>query len=231
MKYSLFFVILLNILSYQFSNAQELVGFTEELPGLIELEGDNLKGPVVADVQKILKKANLKAHLKVYPWARSYEMAKREKNYFIFPMAKNAEREKHFHFVGVLFNIKTFLYQRKENNIKVNSLEEAKKYSICVVRNDVRDQYFMANNFTNVLRFAHQDEAIHALIAKKCDFAICAENIEHIWKKNIKENLNYFIKKSYHAKEINGDRYLSISKQTDPEVIKKLSTAMQELKK
>ena len=48
---------------------------------------------------------------------------------------------------------------------------------------------------------------------------------------NIKENLNYFIKKSYHAKEINGDRYLSISKQTDPEVIKKLSTAMQELKK
>lgn len=230
MKYSLLFIFILNIISYHFTYAQELIGFTEELPGLIELEGENLKGPVVENVRKILKKANLKENLKVYPWARSYEMAKREKNYFIFPMAKNSEREKYFHFVGVLFNVKTYLYQKSSNNIKVKSIEEARNYSICVVRNDIRDQYLTSHNFANIQRYSDQDEAIHALIAKKCDFAICAENIEYIWKKNVKENLNYLVKKAYHVKEIDGARYLSISKQTDPEIIKRLSTAMKEIK-
>ncbi|WP_158997616.1 substrate-binding periplasmic protein [Pigmentibacter ruber] len=231
MKKLVLFAVILNFLSYKIIYAQELIGFTEELPGLIELDGDQLKGPVIEKVRKIFKKAKLKENLKVYPWARSYEMAKREKNYFVFPMAKNSEREKYFNFVGVLFNVKTYLYQKTENIIKIKTLEEAKKYSICVVRNDIRDQYLTEKNFPNLIRFSDQNEAIHALIAKKCDFAICAENIEFIWKKNVKENLNYLVKKSFHVKEINGDRYLSISKQTDPEIIKKLATAMKEINK
>ncbi|WGL59617.1 transporter substrate-binding domain-containing protein [Pigmentibacter sp. JX0631] len=231
MKKLILFAIIFNFIGFNSIYGQELIGFTEELPGLIELDGDQLKGPIVDKVRKIFKKANLKENLKVYPWARSYEMAKREKNYFVFPMAKNAEREKYFNFVGVLFHINTYLYQKTESIIKIKTLEEAKKYSICVVRNDVRDQYLTEKNFPNIVRFSDQSEAIHGLIAKKCDFAICAENIEYIWKKNVKENLNYLVKKSFHVKEINGERYLSISKQTDAEIINKLVLAMKEINK
>ena len=217
-------MLLLNFIIPCISFAEQLTGFTEELPGLIEVNG-----PVVDKVRKILKKANLKEEIKVFPWARSYEMAKRNKNYFIFPMAKNPEREKHFKFVGVLFKINTYIYERNLTHFEINNLEDAKKLSICVVRNDIRDQFLTLHGFTNLVRFADQDDSIHGLIAKKCDVTICAENIEFMWKKNMKENIKGLVKKSYLVKEISGERYLSFNKDTDPEVIRKISEAMKDL--
>lgn len=215
---------------HNISYSQEIVGVTEELPGMIEVEGESLKGPVIQKVRKILNKLHIKENLQNYPWARSYELAKRNKNYFIFPMAKNAEREKYFIFVGVLFNIKSFLYERNMSNYKIKNLEDTKNYSICVVRNDVRDQYLSERGFTNLVRFADQENLIHGITTKKCDIAICAENIEYLWKKTLKQNMNSLLKKSLHIKEIDGDRYLSFNKDTDPEIIKKFAHAIKELK-
>ncbi|KAB8040986.1 transporter substrate-binding domain-containing protein [Silvanigrella paludirubra] len=223
-------ILILNFGLNKLSFSQDLTGFTEELPGLIEVDGETIKGPVVDKVRKILKKAKLKENIKAFPWARSYEMAKRNKNYFIFPMAKNVEREKHFKFVGVLFKINTYFYQRNTSDFKITKLEDAKKLSICVVRNDIRDQFLTQQGFENLVRFADQDDSIHALIAKKCDVTICAENIEFLWKKNLKEDIKSLVKKSYLVKEISGDRYLSINKETSPEVIQKISEAMKDLK-
>lgn len=223
-------ILILNFGLNKLSFSQDLTGFTEELPGLIEVDGETIKGPVIDKVRKILKKANLNENIKAFPWARSYEMAKRNKNYYIFPMAKNAEREKHFKFVGVLFKINTYFYQRNTSDFKITKLEDAKNLSICVVRNDIRDQFLTQQGFENLVRFADQDDSIHALIAKKCDVTICAENIEFLWKKNLKEDIKSLVKKSYLVKEISGDRYLSINKETSPEVIQKISEAMKDLK-
>ena len=212
------------------SYSQEIIGVTEELPGIVEVDGENLKGSAILKVKKILKKLKIKENLQVYPWARSYELAKRNKNYFIFPMAKNPEREKYFKFVGILFNIKSFVYERNISNYKIKNLEDTKKYSICVVRNDVRDQYLSEHGFTNIVRFADQENLINGIVTKKCDIAICAENIEYFWKKTLKQDMNSFVKRSLHIKEINGDRYLSFNKDADAEIIKKFSIALKELK-
>jgi polar amino acid transport system substrate-binding protein len=209
---------------------QEIIGVTEELPGIIEVQGDTLKGIAIQKVRKILKKLKIKENIQVYPWARSYELAKRNKNYFIFPMAKNPEREKYFKFAGIIFNIKTFVYKRNMSDIKIKNIQDIKKYTACVVRNDVRDQYLTEHGFTNLVRFADQENVIHGIITKKCDIAICAENIEYLWKKTLKQDMNSLVKRSLHIKEIDGDRYLSFNKDTDDKVIKKFTAALKELK-
>jgi hypothetical protein len=47
---------------------------------------------------------------------------------------------------------------------------------------------------------------------------------------NLKEDIKSLVKKSYLVKEISGERYLSINKDTSPEVIQKISEAMKDLK-
>ena len=89
-------LLFLALIVSQKSYCQEVIGVTEELPGLVEVDGEIITGPVTEKIQQILKKAKIKENIQIYPWARSYELAKRNKNYFIFPIAKNAEREKLF---------------------------------------------------------------------------------------------------------------------------------------
>lgn len=220
------------VFSFQLKSfSQEIIGVTEELPGMVEIDGNNLKGSVAQKVQKILKNLNIKENIQVYPWARSYELAKRNKNYFIFPIAKNAEREKHFYFAGVLINIKSHIYQRNMTNFKLKRLEDIKNYSTCLVRNDVRDQYLSSHGFTNLVRMPDQENVIHGITTKKCDIAICAENIEFLWKKNLKEDLNSLVKRTLYVPEIDGNRYLAFNKDTDINIIKKFVNAMKEIKK
>jgi len=228
------FIVLCNIFgSPLFANAKStaVFGVSQELPGIIE-EDDNEKivGPLFERVQNALKKANLPENMAIYPWPRAYEMAKKNKNYYIFPIAKNEEREKHFIFVGVVFNINTYLYQRSLNDIKIKSLEDAKKYSLCVVRNDVRDQYLIKKGFTNIIRFADQESMVNGLNARKCDLAICAENIEFIWKKSLKEKIDGQIKKVFLVKDIDPKRYLAFNKDSDKELIDKFTLVLKDMK-
>ncbi|APJ03578.1 substrate-binding periplasmic protein [Silvanigrella aquatica] len=210
--------------------AEVITGYTEELPGLVEIDGDNFKGTAIDKVKKIFKKANLKEEIQITPWARSYEMVKRKKNHFIFPMAKNAEREKHFKFVTVLFKVDTYVYQRNNTEFKIYNLNDLKNLSICVVRNDVRDQYLSERQFSKLVRYPDQESAMKGLITSDCDAALMAENIEFLWKKHLHEDIKGVVKKSYLVKEINGDRYLSFNKDTDPEIIERVSKAAKDLK-
>ncbi len=228
------FILLSHIFCLQlFANTKNpaVFGVSQELPGIIEEEDDaKIVGPLFERVQKALKKADLPENIALYPWPRAYEMAKKTKNYYIFPMAKNAEREKHFIFVGVVFNINTYLYQRSLSDIKIKNLEDAKKYTLCVVRNDVRDQYLINKGFTNIIRFADQESVVHGLNSRKCDLAICAENIEFIWKKNLKEKTEGQIKKLFLVKDIDPKRYLAFNKDSDKELIDKFKLVLKDMK-
>lgn len=208
----------------------EIIGVTEELPGIIEVDGEKMKGLAIQKIRKVLKKLKIKENIQIYPWARSYELAKRNKNYFIFPIAKNTEREKYFKFIGVILKVKTYIYQRNMTDFKIKKLEDAKKYSICLVRNDIRDQYLTEHGFTNIVRFPEQENLIHGIIDKKCDIAICAENVEYLWRRTLGQDIKIFVKKGLHIKEIDGDRYLAFNKDTDKKIIDSFTVAIKELK-
>ena len=49
-------ILILNFGLNKLSFSQDLTGFTEELPGLIEVDGETIKGPVIDKVRKRLNK-------------------------------------------------------------------------------------------------------------------------------------------------------------------------------
>ena len=73
------------------------------------------------------------------PWARSYNIIQRKKNTMLFVMARTKNREKLFKWAGPVGSSKIALIGRKDKKIKINSIQDAKKYKIGSVKNDVAE--------------------------------------------------------------------------------------------
>lgn len=112
----------------------------------------NLTGGTGAElVWEIQKRIGDSTPIQVVPWARGYKAALETPNVMLFSTGRTAERENLFTWVGPIVNIRYSLVAKKSKNLKLSSLEDAKKLrSIGVVRADVREQLLLSRGFTNL---------------------------------------------------------------------------------
>jgi polar amino acid transport system substrate-binding protein len=130
---------------------------TEEFPPYNYQVGDDARGLSSEVVKAVMKQINRKALIEFYPWARAYKIAQTEKNILIYSVARIAEREALFHWVGSIAPYKTSLYKLKSNeSIQVNSIDQAKKYAIGVSPDDVTALYLQRHQFP-LLKTAAKD--------------------------------------------------------------------------
>ena len=125
------------------SNSQSLRIVSEKLPPLQYIEKDgSITGAMVDIVKLLLQRANLEADIEILPWARSYQIALERKNTLIFSMLRGENRESEFIWLGKIFAIDSYLVALKgKQNFTVNSIEEAKKYSVGSIRQDLAESY------------------------------------------------------------------------------------------
>lgn len=112
---------------------------TEHLPPYqIVAEDKSISGFAVDIIEEIMARSHFTYSLKSYPWARAYKLAQRKPNHCIFSVARLPSREKLFKWVGPISKVNnTVVWALKDKNIKVNSLEDVKKYTLAVNRNDI----------------------------------------------------------------------------------------------
>lgn len=112
-----------------------------------------LVGPGTRVVEETLNKAGLTDHrILLYPWARAYEKALHEPNVLIYPMDRTPLRESLFKWVGELERVTIKLYKlRERHDIVLASLEDAKRYSVGVVRNDSKQLLLQQAGFTRLV--------------------------------------------------------------------------------
>ncbi|XVN20213.1 hypothetical protein QZH46_10075 [Pseudomonas corrugata] len=110
------------------------------------LRDGKLVGPGTRVVEQTLDKAELTDHhILLYPWARAYDKALHEPNVLIYPMDRTVLREPLFKWVGELERVTIKLYKlRERHDITLSNLEDAKLYTVGVVRNDSK-QLLMHN--------------------------------------------------------------------------------------
>ena len=129
-------LLLVNFSSYG-SNFIHVV--TEDWPpfNYIDKSGE-IAGSSTQVVKKVLDKANIEYDIRLYPWARSYEMALSNDNTLIYSILRTPNREKLFKWVcPISGEVNLFLYKlKKRNGLTINNIEEAKNYNIGVTRND-----------------------------------------------------------------------------------------------
>lgn len=120
----------------------DLVFITEEYPPF-NFERDGKRQGIAVDMlEEMLAYAGSKktrADVKVWPWARGYETALREKNTVLFSTARTEARENLFKWVGPIMPSRIVLVAKKTREIRLKSAEDLKRshLKIGVVREDI----------------------------------------------------------------------------------------------
>jgi len=214
------------ILCFLFNNkifslsVHDIIPVTESAPPLVYLgESGEAEGVVSERVNILLKRLGVKKKIEILPWVRAYNIALKTDGAMIFGLGKNPERDKLFKYAGVVFNVYPYLYKLKtRKDIHVKNLEDAKKYQIGVVREDIKQKVLDNLGFKNLEVATSHELNFKKFIGNREDLIASSEIM---LKTQLKEaNLSYdIVEKVYKLKEIDSNRYLAFKKDTPDEIV------------
>lgn len=145
---SVVLVVLILGLFVNVAMAGELQIVTENYPPINYEENGKIKGISTDIVRAVLERAGLTADIRLYPWARAYNLAEEGRDVMIYSIARTAERENSFKWIGPLYTIEEGLFKLKSRaDIKLESLEDAKAYRTGVIRGYAVHQYLLKEGF------------------------------------------------------------------------------------
>jgi polar amino acid transport system substrate-binding protein len=135
-------------------------------------------GPATDIVEMALKRAGLTDYrISLYPWARAYDMALQEPSTLIYLIARTPSRETQFKWAGEFMRIEYHLYKlRDRNDVVVHSLDDAKRYAVAVMRDDVRQQYLQSRGFDKLVVSARNSDSLRMLLDRKVALLPLPEN-------------------------------------------------------
>jgi len=216
------------------SYAQPLRIVTEKLPPLqFSLEDGAYTGAMVDVINLLLKKSHMESNIEMLPWARSYQLAQERKNTLIFSMLRGKNREDKFIWIGKIFSIKSYLVALKGSDaFNINSIEDAKKYSVGSIRQDLAESYLRERGFIegdNLYLSSNYTVLWQMLFKERTELAF-TNNI--LWKYEVEDSqLDHTqIEVIYQIPDIASDLYLAASIGTDEKIIRQLQTSLKEIK-
>ncbi|TMN36330.1 transporter substrate-binding domain-containing protein [Pseudoalteromonas sp. S2755] len=164
----LLFILLISPLPLQ----AKLQVVTELSPPNQTIENHQVAGSSTDLVKAILKAAELEGQFSIYPWARAFKLAQHDKYTLIYSIAKTPAREDSFHWIGpvAVFHL-GFVTNRYREDIKIQSLEDAKQYKIAVQRGDIAEGTLKALGF-NFVQTSDIEKSYELLVANRVDLVI-----------------------------------------------------------
>lgn len=219
-------------IAYAENEFKDLTLYTENDPPYVTVdENGNIGGLATERLNYFLNAIKFpKENILIQPWARSYKDVLIKKNVMIYPIVKTPERIEKLEFIYKLYNTTAFFYRlSSRKDIVIRNINEAKKYSICVVRADYRDEYLKRRGFT--LLDESNDSMINfkKFMAGRCDVAILTKMGLHVKMQNLRLDTS-LVTIAYPLSEIDSNLYIAINKGTDQKTIDTLKNAAKKLK-
>jgi len=143
-------------------------------------ESGVVKGSSTQIVREVLDRAGVTYDIRIYPWARTYFMAQKEKNVMIYTIIRTPLREDLFKWIRPLGKADTvsFYKLKGRKDIVIDSLEDVKKYKVGLVREDVKHQYLISQGFENgrhIEPVETQEQNINKLRLKRIDLIVFSQ--------------------------------------------------------
>jgi polar amino acid transport system substrate-binding protein len=147
----------------------------------------------------------------------------------LLTMSRTVERNPQYQWIGPLTERAFGLYEKVDSNLKITSLEDARKVaSIGVYRNDVRDLFFTRLGFTNLERASDNVSNFKKFMLGRV--TLFAGSVNDIQQQA--EAAGYKqedVKLAYTFLRV--QLYIAVSKQTDPALVEKWNATLNEMKK
>ncbi|MFT4765188.1 MAG: polar amino acid transport system substrate-binding protein [Oleispira sp.] len=212
--------------------ANPLTIVTEQYPPYNYEERGSIKGMSTEVVSAVLKELDLEVDIEIYPWARAYDMASTQKNVLIYSISRTPQRESLFNWVGVIASIDfTIFALERRQDINIQSLEDIRAYMLGLVRGDALEQFFSANNFTEIERVNTNKQAMEMLLASRTDlWPISKQAGAYILKKN---NMipAQTVRAVFELEEFSSeDLYMAFSRSTNKKLVNDFKRALEKIK-
>lgn len=195
------------------------------------LRDGKVTGPATEIVEATLKRAGLNDYkLALYPWARAYDMALQEPNVLIFLIARTQAREAQFKWAGEFMRIEYHLYKlRGRDDVVVHNLQDAKAYSVGVMRDDVRQQYLQSRGFDKLVVSARNPDSLRMLLDRKVQLLPLPDNdvIRFCKEANVDPKV---LEKVLTLNEMTTGIYMAYSRNTPDDTVTRTRNAFDHIK-
>lgn len=201
---------------------------TENYPPLTYMEGDVVTGYGTEVVKAMQSELNSCDPIAMLPWDAAYEKAINDSNVVIFTMERTPARENLFNWIGPLGSNKSSFYVRKDSNLTIKSLEDAKKLkAIATTAGWFTEQYLKKQNFPNLISSEKPTDNVKQIMDGSADAAIFTD----VTVKDIIKQAGCQPEDLIPIFEVmTTDYYIGISRKTDPEIVGKWDKAFESIK-
>jgi polar amino acid transport system substrate-binding protein len=110
-------------------------------------EGERVIGIGTDMVRDIMTRTGVAYSIELLPWKRAYTAALERRDACVFSTTRTPERESQFKWIGPIGEAEWVLMGRADRHLKLNSLEEARRYRIGTYNGDARDLYLRERGF------------------------------------------------------------------------------------
>lgn len=127
--------------------AQRITVLTEHLPPFQLVEPGSIGGFATQIVTKVFEHAKVDYDLSHHQWSDAYQYTLKTPNTCLYSTIKTPERAPLFSWVGKITDLSTALYAKTNSDIQLTSLEDAKQYTIAVMKEDFFHQHLLSLGF------------------------------------------------------------------------------------
>jgi len=239
MKFSIVFMVLVVLtLSSQTTYSQQVMALTDPYPPFsFEDTKTGLASGYAVEVMRVVMEHTTLEHFKIeiQPWARIYYRATHDANTIIFPIIRTSERERLFKWLFPIFEIKFNFYKlKKRDDIKMNTLEDVKKYQLLVLRGSMTHTKMTEKKGLNIdskkINLSTSiRQSVQMLYAERGDILVADENVIMAHIRELELNPNA-IEAVYPFKEVNKEYYAAFSVTTPDTLLKKVKLGYEKAK-
>lgn len=180
-------------------------------------------------IKALAKRAGVDAKIEMMSWSDGYVLAQQEPNIALYSTVRLSSRENMFKWVGPIGFDDEWFYARRGTEIKISSLDDARKAkSIAVYRNDRNHLFLSEKGFTNLDISENDMECVRKLADGKVDLWLGPSTGLPFITYRAMVNPAELQPVSYVRRS---EYYIAFSKSTSDSVIKTWQEALDEMKK
>lgn len=169
-KRTLLLLVILFAVGAEPSPAAELRILAENVVPFNYREAGEWKGVSADVVKEIIRRQGIEAPIELVPWARGYQMALHEPKVALFSMARTADREDRFHWVGPIGVFRSAFYAARGSSLAIDSLDDARAVErIGTYKDDVRETFLLTRGFTNLDSTNSNESNLRKLLNHRID--------------------------------------------------------------